>query len=265
MIDHLHERTYRQLVDGHLPSVRVTVQETDLIVYARHINTDAVRDAVIEQRGHIEGYLRRHPGFYPALEPWPDDPVAPPIVREMIRAGQKAAVGPMAAVAGAMAEAVGRKLLDRTDEIIIENGGDIFLATEHDVTVGVYAGNSPLSLNIGLNIPSSETPFSICTSSGTVGHSTSFGKADAVCVLCRSCAQADAGATAIGNQVRSPDDIEAAIRLGRTIPGIVGILVIVEDKMGAWGRIEISSPSKMLRGKNSDKLKKKKKYNKLVG
>jgi ApbE superfamily uncharacterized protein (UPF0280 family) len=238
-----HQRMYRQLVDGHLPPVRVAVQETDLTVYARNIDADAVRDAVIEQRGYIEGYIHRHPGFFPALEPWPDDPVAPPIVRDMIQAGQKAAVGPMAAVAGAMAEAVGRTLLDRTDEIIVENGGDIFLTTGRDVTVGVYAGNSPLSLNIGLKISSSETPLSICTSSGTVGHSTSFGKADAVCVVSQSCARADAGATAIGNHVRSADDIQAAIMWGRNIPGIMGILVIIGEKMGAWGRIEIGSPA----------------------
>jgi ApbE superfamily uncharacterized protein (UPF0280 family) len=245
MVEHHHERTYRQLVDGHLPSLRVTVQETDLNVYALHITPAAVREAVIEQRGYIEGYIRRHPDFSLALQPWPDDPLAPPIVREMIQAGKNAAVGPMAAVAGAMAEMVGRSLLARTDELIVENGGDIFLTTGRDLTVGIYAGRSPLSLKIGLKIRSSQSPLSICTSSGTVGHSISYGKADAVCVLSRSCAQADAGATAIGNRIKCPGDIEAAMQWGRTIPGVMGILIIIKDKMGMWGQIEITSPAGM--------------------
>jgi ApbE superfamily uncharacterized protein (UPF0280 family) len=237
-----HQRTYRKLVDGHLPSVKVAVQETDLNIYAHHITRAAVRESIIEQRGYIEGYNRRHPGFGLALQPWPYDPLAPPIVREMIQAGKNAAVGPMAAVAGAMAEKVGRSLLDRTDEIIIENGGDIFLTTGRDVTVGIYAGRSPLSLKIALRIQSSQSPISICTSSGTVGHSISYGKADAVCVLSNSCAQADAAATAIGNLIKRPGDIEAAVERGRTIPDVIGILIIIEDKMGMWGQIEITSP-----------------------
>ena len=251
MVDDHHERTYRQLVDGHLPPVRVTVQETDLCVYAQDISVDVVRDAIIDQRGHIEGYIRRHPSFKLSHQPWPDDPVAPPIIRDMIAAGKKASVGPMAAVAGAMAEAVGRFLLDRTDEIIIENGGDIFMITGHDAIVGVYAGNSPLSLKIGLKIKPSQTPLSICSSSGTVGHSTSYGKADAVCVLSRSCALADASATAIANHVQYPDDIESAILWGRTIPGIVGMPVLIQDKMGMWGQIEITSPTDIQEFDNS--------------
>lgn len=243
MVEHHHERTYRQLVDGHLPSLRVTVQETDLNIYAHHITPAAVREAVIEQRGYIEGYIRRHPDFSVTLQPWPHDPLAPPIVREMIQAGKNAAVGPMAAVAGAMAEMVGRSLLARTDELIVENGGDIFLTTGRDVTVGIYAGRSPLSLKIGLKVQSSQSPLSICTSSGTVGHSISYGKADAVCVLSRSGAQADAGATAIGNHIKRPGDIEAAMQWGRTIPGVMGILIIIKDKMGMWGQIEITSPA----------------------
>ena len=243
MVEHHNERTYRQLVGGHLPSLRITVQETDLNVYAHHITPAAIQEAVIEQRGYIEGYIRRHPDFGVTLQPWPDDPLAPPIVREMIQAGKNAAVGPMAAVAGAMAEMVGRSLLARTDELIVENGGDIFLTTGRDVTVGIYAGRSPLSLKIGLKVQSSQSPLSICTSSGTVGHSISYGKADAVCVLSRSGAQADAGATAIGNHIKRPGDIEAAMQWGRTIPGVMGILIIIKDKMGMWGQIEITSPA----------------------
>ena len=148
-------------------------------------------------------------------------------------------VGPMAAVAGALAERVGRDLLARTDEIIVENGGDIFIKTLHPLTVAVFAGRSPLSLKIGLDIEPANRPMAVCTSSGSVGHSLSKGLADAVCVLSRSCALADAAATAIGNRVRNQKDIQPAIDWGRAVAGVEGILVIMGEKMGMWGRVRL--------------------------
>jgi hypothetical protein len=145
----------------------------------------------------------------------------------------------MAAVAGAIAEHVGLDLLFHTDEVIVENGGDIFLKTHSPVTVGVFAGDSPLSLRIGLRINPKENPLSVCTSSGTVGHSLSFGKADAVCVISRSCSLADAAATSIGNKVESKAHIQRAIDFGKQIEGVMGIVVIVGDAVGAWGEVEM--------------------------
>lgn len=233
------ERSYRQLVRGWLPPMHVTVRETDLCVYARGISTQDIREAVITQRGHLEGYIERFPKFAQTLVPWPEDALAPPIVRDMILAGRTAAVGPMAAVAGAVAERIGRDLLSRTDEIIVENGGDIFIKTLHPLTVAVFAGHSPLSLNIGIEIQPASQAMAVCTSSGSVGHSFSEGLADAVCVLSRSCALADAAATAMGNRVRHSRDIQPAIHWGRTISGVEGILVIIGEKMGVWGEIQL--------------------------
>lgn len=234
-----HHRKYRQLVRGHLAAMRVAVQETDLGVYADSIEPGAVKDLIIEQRGLIEGYLRRHPGFRQALAPLPDDPLAPRIIQEMLAAGAAAKVGPMAAVAGAVAASVGKKLLAFTDEVIIENGGDVFLSVRRDVTIAIYAGRSPLSLKVGLKLRPSQKPMAVCTSSGTVGHSLSYGRADAICVLSASCPLADAAATAIGNRVKSRDDIEPAIQWGRSIPQVTGILAIIGDRMGMWGQIEL--------------------------
>ncbi len=236
------ERTYRRWVQGaRLNPQRVTVQETDLSVYADDVRPERIKEAVIEQRGQIERYIERHPGFRTILAPWPDDVTAPPIVREMIRAGRHAGVGPMAAVAGAVAERVGRALLNHTGQVIVENGGDIFLSVDSETVIGLYAGASPLSLRLGLKIDPESTPLSVCTSSGTVGPSKSFGKADAVCVVSPSCALADAAATAIANHVKGPADIEAATRRGQSIPGVLGVLVVAGDKMGVWGQIEITA------------------------
>jgi ApbE superfamily uncharacterized protein (UPF0280 family) len=146
----------------------------------------------------------------------------------------------MAAVAGAIAESVSKDLLQFSKEVIIENGGDIYLSTSKERTIGIYAGDSPLSLKIGIVIDSEETPLGVCTSSGTLGHSLSFGKADAVSVLSKSAALADAVATAVGNIVKEKKDIELGLGRGREIEGALGILIIVGEKMGVWGDVRLT-------------------------
>ena len=145
----------------------------------------------------------------------------------------------MAAVAGAMAECVGRDLLAFSRQVIVENGGDLFLKAAPPVVTGIFAGASPLSMKIGLRIDNARDGMGVCTSSGTVGHSLSRGTADAVCVVSRSCALADAAATAIGNRVRCADDIQHAIRFGRSIDGVLGIVIVIGEKLGAWGAVEL--------------------------
>ena len=242
------KRTYRNLVNTeNLFTFRVVVQETDLMVHARKKLEDETRKLVLEQRGYLEAYVKSHPDFAAALTPWRLDGLAPPIVVDMIEAGENAGVGPMAAVAGAVAEHTGRGLLKSTDHVIVENGGDVFLKTDSPLTVGIFAGKSPFSLRIGIRIDGGTKPTSVCTSSGTVGHSLSFGKADAVCVVADSCAIADAAATSIGNMVQSISDIEDAIAKGQDIDQIRGIIIIVREKIGIWGDLELVK----LKGKNA--------------
>lgn len=232
------QRTYRRRVHSHLAVTRIVVQETDLNIYGDGPVADAAKEAVIAQRASLEAYIRRHPEFLRTLRPWPDDPLAPRVVGSMIRAGRAARVGPMAAVAGALAQEVGRQLLQWTPEVIVENGGDIFLGVQRPLTVGVFAGSSPLSMKIGMRIDPTGGIRAICTSSATVGHSLSLGRADAVCVLGDCCALADAMATAIGNRVQTSGDIASAIHWGRRVSGVRGVLIIVGAGMGAWGEIE---------------------------
>lgn len=145
----------------------------------------------------------------------------------------------MGAVAGAVAEYVGRDLLAYSEEVIIENGGDIFIRTTFPLTVAILAGGSPLSGKLGVRIDSPESPVGVCTSSGTVGHSLSLGRADAAVVISASAALADAAATAIGNRVSDKADIASATHLGENIDGVLGVAVILDDKMGAWGQVEL--------------------------
>ncbi|MGE0084653.1 MAG: UPF0280 family protein [Desulfococcaceae bacterium] len=233
------KRTYRDLIDrGRRSFYRVTVKETDLYVHTEPAMENRVRELVLQYRGYIESYIFQFPEFARTLSPWHIHGPVPNIIRDMAEAGGKAGVGPMAAVAGAVAEYAGRDLMKQSREVIVENGGDIFLKTDAPVTIAIYAGKSPLSLKVGLRVNAAEKPMGVCTSSGTVGHSLSLGKADAVCAISDSCALADAAATAIGNHARSKGDIQKAIAFGQSIEGLSGLVVIVGDKMGMWGDIE---------------------------
>jgi hypothetical protein len=234
------KRTYRNLVKtDDLIKFEVIVKETDLLVRAERDLTKETRESILKYRHQLETYIAMNPEFQKSLIPLKDDPDIPEIVREMIRTSQLAHVGPMAAVAGAMAESVSKDLLKLSKEVIVENGGDIYLSTSKEQTIGIYAGDSPLSLKIGIVIRPEETPLGICTSSGTVGHSLSFGKADAVCILSRSAALADAAATAVGNIIQEKKDIELGLERGKEIEGVLGTLIIVGEKMGVWGNIKL--------------------------
>jgi ApbE superfamily uncharacterized protein (UPF0280 family) len=238
------ERTYRNLVrTDDLVKFEVVVKETDLLVRAESNLSNETRESVLKYRHQLETYITMNPEFQRSLIPLAEDLHAPELVREMIRVSQLARVGPMAAVAGAIAEWVSKDLLKLSKEVIIENGGDIYLATARERTIGIYAGQSSLSLKIGIVIGPEESPLGVCTSSGTVGPSFSFGKADAVCILSKSAALADAAATAVGNIVQEKKDIELGLERGREIEGILGTLIIVGEKMGVWGNIRLTKLS----------------------
>ncbi len=234
-------RTYRNLVKGRdLVAFQVQVEETDLFIRAWRNLWKEAESAIRRCRSPLEQYIAEHALFKSSLKPVEALPEAPAIVREMAEAAAKAGVGPMAAVAGAIAEAVGRELLRYSPEVIVENGGDIFLSTRTPRVVGIYAGRSPLSHQVGIEITPEKTPLGICTSSGTVGHSRSFGCADAATVISRSTALADAAATAIGNRVKTETDIPKALRFAKSIAGVEGAIVIIGDKMGAWGDVVLA-------------------------
>ena len=237
-------RTYRHWVkDKDLIPFNVVVKETDLYIRA---STNLKRKAlklVSKYRDTLERYIERHPAFLTSLEPVPVDDNAPRIIREMAEAAEKVRVGPMASVAGAIAEFVGKELLAFSPEIIVENGGDIYLKSLRERTIGIYAGKSPLSGKLGLEIKGQDTPLGICTSSGPVGHSLSYGEADAVIVLSKSATLADAAATAIGNLIIQPNDIPSGIEFAQGIEGLKGVLIIKCDKMGLWGKVKICQMS----------------------
>ena len=226
--------------DRDLVSFNIVVKETDLYIRARSNLQKKAHRLVVKYRAMLEHYIAHFPLFLTSLVPVEVAAGAPHIVDVMAEAAQKAGVGPMAAVAGAIAEEVGKELLPYSDELIIENGGDIYINSDRRRLIGIYAGTSPLSGRVALEISSRRTPLGICTSSGTVGHSLSFGRADAAVVLSDSAALADAAATAVGNRVVQTSDITAALELAQKIDGVTGAVVIKDDRMGVWGDVTLS-------------------------
>ena len=240
-------RVYRHEATGsRLASFSVTLKETDLWIAVSSSAFDAgmaarVEKMVLKQRHLLEAYLSVHPAVTETLEPCLVEVSAPDIVHNMVKAANMAGVGPMAAVAGALAEAVGLYLLESSPEVIVENGGDIFIKAVDPVRVGIFAGGSPLSGRVALEVNPKNTPLGICTSSGTVGPSLSYGCADAAVVLSPSAPLADAVATAMGNLVQGQDDLESALEYALKVKGVTGALLICDDKIAARGDIELKA------------------------
>jgi len=240
-------RTYRNgMADDRLQSFRLAVKETDLWIgidkeaeSARVIS--AVKEFIIGLRVLLENYIADNPDFATTHQPLPPDNNAPPIVQKMLKAAQKAKVGPMAAVAGAVAEAVGKYLVTQfsLNEVVVENGGDLWLKIDKPITIVIEAGSSPLSGLVGIEFQPESTPLSVCTSSGTVGHSFSYGRADAAVAVSRDGATADAHATAIGNSIKSADDLYKTINNLSTNDELSGAIAIIGDKIAIKGDLKL--------------------------
>lgn len=239
------ERTYRSLHrQGDLVHFQVCINETDLDIGVRRERFASdwlpwLEGIIGEQRKLLEEYIKLDPTFKTTLVPHLLQSGAPALAVEMAQAGALAGVGPMAAVAGTFAQLVGKALAQRSKDVIVENGGDIFLKTTHTRKVGIFAGTSPFSHQIALEIQPKQTPLGICTSSGTVGHSLSFGKSDAVIILAPSAPLADAVATAAGNLVQTEADLQRAVDFAASVHGITGAVAIKGEKLAAWGQLKI--------------------------
>jgi ApbE superfamily uncharacterized protein (UPF0280 family) len=223
---------------------QVSLKETDLFIGVdKSSYSDSLPEWCARQvrrlRGDLETYIDIHPDFRSAFVPLALSPGAPALALTMAQAAWQTGVGPMAAVAGAIAQALGEKLRHQVNEVVVENGGDIYLSSSVDRMVSVLAGHSKFSGKIAVRVEAGESPLGICTSSGTVGPSVSMGKADAVLVKGSNAALADAAATGAANLIQTEHDLMAAIDYVKSIPGLSGILAIKGDRLAAWGKIEI--------------------------
>jgi hypothetical protein len=200
------------------------------------------KTTILKERMHIENYILKHPEFLTSYVPIPVEDNAPYIIKIMARAGENADVGPMASVAGAISQSVVENAKKHgCKNILAENGGDISLLSEKEIIVGLYAGSSSLSGKIGFKICCEKTSkkYGVCTSSGTIGHSVSFGNADAVVVFAKESSIADAAATSIGNfAVGTPDEaINRCLERAEDIEYLDGVFVVMGEYAGKIGKL----------------------------
>lgn len=239
------DRSYRSLHQaGDLRYFNIQFKQSDLAIGVDLASySDSLlplcQEALLRMWRELEDYIRLQPDFMSSLLPIKLLPGAPESARRMAAAAFIAKVGPMAAVAGTFAQAVGDILKNRCREYVIENGGDIWIRTLHPRSVAVFAGPSPFSCKIGIKIYPEEGPLSICTSSGTVGPSLSFGRADAVVIKAGDAALADAVATGAANRIQNENDLIKAIDYVKNISEVAGILAVKNDRIAAWGAIEL--------------------------
>jgi ApbE superfamily uncharacterized protein (UPF0280 family) len=199
---------------------------------------DVITAEIVRQRRLLEAYITRHPVFHTSLEPVGLLADAPEVAQRMARAACLVDVGPMAAVAGAMAQCAAEAALAvGAGEVIVDNGGDIYLKATAPVIVGLYAGRAPLANKLAFSLQPDDTPIAICSSSGRMGHSMSLGQCDLATVVAKDAALADAAATQAANLVKAAEDVNDALERIVAIEGIAGVLIVRDDQVGLAGRL----------------------------
>ncbi|MBP7216272.1 MAG: UPF0280 family protein [Candidatus Omnitrophica bacterium] len=237
-----HRRLYRDWVKaGDLHHAHVIAPETDLqILTNKPLDKDVVIEHVRHYRWDIDHYIADNRRFLAALKPLAVDPQAPPIIQAMAQASSLANSGPMTAVAGTITQFLGNDLLKLGfKEVIVENGGDIFLKTRRIRRVGIYTGNTRRWTNLALEIRPKDTPLGLGTFSGTIGHSLGFSCADSVVIISKDVSLADALATATANLVHDKKDLPRALTFAQSVRGVVGVVIILKNNLVSAGSVTL--------------------------
>jgi ApbE superfamily uncharacterized protein (UPF0280 family) len=230
-------RDYRKSFTDRLKWYNVCVEETDLMIGTDEDCSELILKTVRTLRKEIYAAIRDNGEFLTSLVPV--EYKGEGVVKAMVEAAKLAEVGPFAAVAGAINDMLAEKLMDKSKQIFIENGGDIYIKSDQDRLIGIYAGNSVLSGKFAIEIQKDLFPVGVCTSSATVGHSFSMGKADAAVVISKTCAVADAFATAFCNRIKKTEDIAPALEWVNGFDEVIGAVAVMNDKIGAIGNIKL--------------------------
>ncbi len=193
--------------------------------------------ALLGVRSIIETFIDQYPEFENTHLPWTPPKEAPEIIQKMCEASRLLNVGPMAAIAGTLAEVCLLAILNAgSREAIVDNGGDIALFIRKTALIGIYSGARDFE-NLAFQIPKTQRPLGICTSSGKIGHSFSYGKTNAAIVFSENIPLADCAATALGNLVQISSDLDTCFNDFEPIPQITGAAAIFNERIGLYGKL----------------------------
>jgi ApbE superfamily uncharacterized protein (UPF0280 family) len=216
---------------------KIEVEETAATVAAGREFIGPAAKSIKSTRMHIERQIRKDPFFLTTLEPYDPEPGSPRPIFRMCEAAKAAGVGPMAAVAGVVAqEAMEAMAESGCVHGWVDNGGDISLLAQEPVTVEVFTEPGS-SRAVALEVDPSPSITAICTSSGRLGHSISFGDSDASVVIAKDAVLADALATAIGNRVKDTRSIKSCFDDFKDLPGFVAGLVLRDGDATMFGKV----------------------------
>jgi ApbE superfamily uncharacterized protein (UPF0280 family) len=234
------ERSYRARMGGDAGArFNVTIGESDLDIQCGTDRSATARHRLAAIRRDLKRHIARDPLYKSSLVPVPAPADAPEIVRLMADAAALWDVGPMAAVAGAVAQLVGTAIAAPGERVVVENGGDIWARSDRELRCAIYAGErSPFRDRLAFAVDA-RAGVGVCTSSGVVGPSLSFGRADAVVVVASDAAVADAAATAIGNRIQGPGDVGPVVEAASAGPGLRALVACCGDRLALWGDIEL--------------------------
>ncbi|MCK5129697.1 MAG: UPF0280 family protein [Clostridiales bacterium] len=233
------DRWYRNiLASDDLKYFDIKIEQSDLYIASDNIDIPYARKILNKARDDIKMEISKRKEFLTSLEPLSYYGGANDIVSKMYDASMKCNVGPMAAVAGATAQYVGEKYLKVAGQVIVENGGDLFIKTDVPRKIAIYAGKSVLSNTIAINI--AHGTWGICTSAATVGHSYSMGNTDAAICIAHDTALADAAATRLGNMITDEKTLAKGVKDILKIDGIIGAVAIIGEKIAIAGDVTLS-------------------------
>lgn len=228
------EKKYRDYC-GRQNQLEIVYKNADILLTSEaFFSREAILPVLTKYYSQIEAYIRKHPEFQSSLSPVPVLGDAPSIIRAMADAASVGGVGPFAAVAGAVAHFVGMELLPQCRQLIIENGGDLFLKIDSSKRIGLYAGEGSWLNNVYIEVEPSDAVFGIAASSGTMGHSLSLGNADLVIVAAETALIADTFGTVLCNRIKTKQDIQTVIDCYKTHPSIRGIGICLDEEMYVW-------------------------------
>jgi len=213
-------------------------KETIITIFAeKEYLIEIAKNKIIECRREIEDFIIKNPDFKEILIPFNYKKTSPEIIKKMCRASKVFNIGPMSTVAAVIAEyALDEMISNGAKHAIIDNGGDLALFTNNPVTIGIYTGNKNTN-HYGLIIPPTKNKLGICTSSGKIGPSLSFGNTDTTTILSHNICLADAAATAIGNIVIDKNDIKKVIEILSKTSDINGSIITIKDNICFWGDV----------------------------
>ncbi len=240
------QRHYRNVCGARPGEVafQVVLEESDLRIVAEHDIATPVLATLRALRADIQGWMMLYPQFRTSLVPLPLPPQAPEIISRMYAAAQQAGVGPFAAVAGTIAQMVAQAHVHESPNLLVENGGDIFMYSQKPRHVALLAQPEHIhegACAIGLSFAPEDFPLALCTSSATIGHSLSLGQGELAAVRSQDGALADSVATALGNRLKNADSVESSLDFAKNIPGVQGIFVQCDEKLGAWGQMVLDA------------------------